>query len=238
MENENNTKPSKHGKKRTVAQRAADLAFIERHVLRGQTQMQIVELLAAERPYRISRQQVAYDVNELKRRWSKASMEAFAFARARALRVLDELGKVGWELMDSPALSAGDGIRRVLDVHDRRMKLLGLEDTWGRQLQHHPHVHFVVPAGGLRGHQWIGARQADWLLPVAKLAAVFRRRLEGALRASAPALHAAVPAGTWRGRWIVHSQPAGSGANVVRYLARYVGRTAISDERIVQLGDD
>jgi hypothetical protein len=73
---------------------------------------------------------------------------------------------------------------------------------------------------------------------VAKLAAEFRRRFEGALRASAPALHAAVPAGTWRGRWIVHSQPAGSGANIVRYLARYVGRTAISDERIVAADDD
>jgi hypothetical protein len=114
---------------------------------------------------------------------------------------------------------------------------VGVLHTWGRQLQHHPHVHFVVPGGGLRGAQWIPARQPDWLLPVAKLAAVFRRRLEGALRASAPALHAAVPAGVWRGRWVVHSQPAGSGANVVRYLARYVGRTAISDERIVSADD-
>jgi hypothetical protein len=96
-------------------------------------------------------------------------------------------------------------------------------------------VHFIVPAGGLQGRQWVPARQPDWLLPVAKLAAVFRRRMEGALRASAPALHAAVPAGTWRGRWIVHSQPAGSGANVVRYLARYVGRTAISDEPVVSV---
>ena len=117
--------------------------------------------------------------------------------------------------------------------------LVGVLHTWGRQLQHHPHVHFIVPGGGLRadGKQWIPARQADWLLPVAKLAAVFRRRFEGALRAGAPALHAAVPAGTWRGRWIVHSQPAGSGANVVRYLARYVGRTAISDARIVAADD-
>jgi hypothetical protein len=116
---------------------------------------------------------------------------------------------------------------------------VGVLHTWGRQLQQHPHVHFVVPGGGLRaeGPTWIPARQPDWLLPVAKLAAVFRRRMEEALRASAPALHATVPAGTWRGRWIVHSQPAGSGANVVRYLARYVGRTAISDERIVAADD-
>lgn len=114
---------------------------------------------------------------------------------------------------------------------------VGVLHTWGRQLQHHPHVHFIVPGGGLRGRQWVRARQPDWLLPVTKLAAVFRRRMEGALRASAPALHATVLAGVWRGRWVVHSQPAGSGVNVVKYLARYVGRTAISDDRVVSADD-
>ena len=117
---------------------------------------------------------------------------------------------------------------------------VGVLHTWGRQLQRHPHVHYIVPGGGLNadGRKWIATRQNDWLLPVAKLAAVFRRRLEEALRAEAPAWHAAVPAGTWRRPWIVHSQPAGSGANVVKYLARYVGRTAISDDRIVEANDD
>jgi hypothetical protein len=117
---------------------------------------------------------------------------------------------------------------------------VGVLHTWGRQLQHHPHVHYIVAGGGLKadGEKWIAARQSNWLLPVAKLAAEFRRRFESALVASAPALHAAVPAGTWRGRWVVHSQPAGSGVNVVKYLARYVGRTAISDERIVYADDE
>jgi len=117
---------------------------------------------------------------------------------------------------------------------------VGVLHTWGRQLQQHPHVHYIVPGGGLSadGKKWLGARQPDWLLPVAKLAAEFRRRMEAALCASAPAWHAAVPAGTWRGRWTVHSQPAGSGENVVKYLARYVGRTAISDERILRADDE
>jgi hypothetical protein len=116
---------------------------------------------------------------------------------------------------------------------------VGVLHTWGRQLQRHPHVHCIVPGGGLSagGKRWVAARQRDWLLPVAKLAAVFRRRLDEAMRAEAPALHAAVPAGTWRRPWVVHSQPAGSGTGVVRYLARYVSRTAISDERIVAADD-
>jgi hypothetical protein len=117
---------------------------------------------------------------------------------------------------------------------------VGVMHTWGRQLQHHPHVHYIVPGGGLSpdGRQWRPARQADWLLPVAKLAAGFRRRLEDVLRTETPAEHATIPAGTWRQPWVVHCQPAGSGAAVVRYLARYVGRTAISDERILTADDD
>jgi len=141
------------------------------------------------------------------------------------------------DLLFAESAAALQQLAAVPRLLGAELGFVGVLHTWGRQLQHHPHVHFVVPGGGLRGRQWIAARQADWLLPVAKLAAVFRSRLEGALRASAPALHASVPAGTWRGRWVVRSQPAGSGANVVRYLARYVGRTAISDERIVAADD-
>ena len=127
--------------------------------------------------------------------------------------------------------------RRLLGAE---LGFVGVLHTWGRQLQHHPHVHYIVPGGGLSadGQRWIAARQRDWLLPVAKLAAVFRARLEAGCRAEAPAEHARIPAGVWRGRWIVHCQPAGSGAAVVRYLARYVGRKAISDERIVAAADE
>ncbi|QYM77717.1 IS91 family transposase [Horticoccus luteus] len=127
--------------------------------------------------------------------------------------------------------------RRLLGAE---LGFVGVLHTWGRQLQHHPHVHYIVPGGGLSpdGKKWVNARQRDWLLPVAKLAAVFRGRMEAVLRASAPARHASIPAGTWRSRWVVHCQPAGSGEAVVRYLARYVSRTAISDERLVVADDE
>ena len=141
------------------------------------------------------------------------------------------------DLLFAESAAALQQVAAVPRLLGAELGFVGVLHTWGRQLQHHPHVHFVVPGGGLRGKQWVPARQADWLLPVAKLAAAFRRRLEEALHASAPALHAAVPAGVWRRPWVAHSQPAGSGANVVRYLARYVGRTAISDERVVSADD-
>lgn len=115
---------------------------------------------------------------------------------------------------------------------------VGVLHTWSRTLQLHPHVHYIVAGGGLSARgQWVSARQPDWLLPVAKLAAGFRARLEETMRAELPGLQAAIPAGTWRCRWVVHCQPAGSGANVVKYLARYVSRTAISDARIISADD-
>ncbi|MFH1499176.1 MAG: transposase [Verrucomicrobiota bacterium] len=112
--------------------------------------------------------------------------------------------------------------------------------TWGRQLQHHPHVHLIMPGGGLAddGTRWRASRSPQWFLPVKAVAAAFRRGFEAALRAAEPGLHAAVPDSTWRADWNVDVKAAGNGTEVVRYLARYVKRTAISDERIIEAGDE
>jgi hypothetical protein len=111
--------------------------------------------------------------------------------------------------------------------------------TWGRQLQHPPHLHLIVPGGGLAkgGTRWRASRSPEWFLPVKAVAAAFKARFEEALRAGVPGLHAAVPARTWREDWNVDVQAAGTGIEVVRYLARYVKRTAISDERILEATD-
>jgi hypothetical protein len=74
-------------------------------------------------------------------------------------------------------------------------------------------------------------------LPVKAVAAAFKAGFEAALRASEPGLHAVVPDATWRADWNVDVKPAGNGTEVVRYLARYVKRTAISDERIIAADD-
>jgi hypothetical protein len=97
-----------------------------------------------------------------------------------------------------------------------------------------------VPGGALRadGKKWLPARAGYWLLPQAAVAAAFRRGFADALRAAAPDLHAQIGDAVWRGGWWVNVRPAGSGEIVVRYLARYVARTAISDERIITADDD
>ena len=118
--------------------------------------------------------------------------------------------------------------------------MLAVLHTWGRQLQRHPHLHFIIPGGGLRldGKKWRRSRQPNWLLPGDAVAAALRQGFDEALRAAAPDLHAQVPDSAWHDGWWVHTQPAGSGAEVVRYLARYVGRTAISDERLLAADDE
>jgi hypothetical protein len=117
--------------------------------------------------------------------------------------------------------------------------MVGVLHTWGRQLQLHPHLHFIIPGGGLAPDgTWRAAKRSDWLLPGDAVAAAVRAGMDEALRHAAPDLHAQVPARCWREGWWVHWLPAGSGENVVKYLARYVHRTAISDERIRTADDE
>ncbi len=118
--------------------------------------------------------------------------------------------------------------------------MIAILHTWGRQLQSHPHLHFIIPGSGLGpdGKRWVTSRQPDWLLRMKAVAAAFRRGFDEALRAQAPELYTQVADPVWRTPWWVHSHHAGSGEAVVRYLARYVFRTAISDHRVVSAEAD
>jgi len=118
--------------------------------------------------------------------------------------------------------------------------MIGVLHTWGRQLQHHPHLHSIAAGGGLSADQttWRPSRGSKWLLPIDAVGAQFRLAFEEALRAGVPELHAQVSDLVWHHGWWVNIQPAGCGQAVLRYLARYVCRTAIGDERIVAADDD
>ncbi len=128
--------------------------------------------------------------------------------------------------------------------------------TWGQRLQHHPHVHCVVPAGGLSPErtQWIHARPT-FFLPVKVLRQVFRGKLVAGLRdaftrgrlhfpgvlaalATEAIFHAWLRS-LYRQAWVVYAKPPfGSPAYVLHYLARYTHRVAISNHRLVAVTDD
>lgn len=117
--------------------------------------------------------------------------------------------------------------------------LVGVLHTWTRQLACHPHVHYVIPGGGLRadGRKWRQCRTlkdgSPYLLPVQVLSRRFRTRVAAALRTQAPELYREVPRAAWVKQWVVHSQPAGRGKEAFGYLARYVQSTALGNKAIV-----
>jgi hypothetical protein len=111
---------------------------------------------------------------------------------------------------------------------------LSVLHTWGRQLQFHPHVHCVVPAGGLRkdGLRWCRPKSPDFFLPQIVLAARFRNRLKAALQGQPDS--AQIPTQVWQPKWVVDVQPVGSGESALKYLSAYVYRTALGSQRILQ----
>jgi hypothetical protein len=133
---------------------------------------------------------------------------------------------------------------------------LAVLHTWGQTLQHHPHLHCVVPGGGLSrdGARWIPSR-SHFFLPVRVLSRHFRRTFlrflrrasrRGTLRLRGPLAPLAESA-QWqhwlrsleRPDWVVYAKPPfGGPAQVLKYLARYTHRVAISNQRLVAVAAD
>jgi hypothetical protein len=136
-----------------------------------------------------------------------------------------------------------------------RIGLTAVLHTWGSALTHHPHVHVVVPGGGLApdGSRWIACRPG-FFLPVRVLSRLFRRlfldRLAAAHGAGRLAFHgdlapladpaafAAQLAPLRRSEWVVYAKRpfAGPGA-VLAYLSRYTHRVAIASSRLLALDE-
>src|SRR5512134_1728709 len=127
-------------------------------------------------------------------------------------------------------------------AHDPRwiggqIGMVGVLHTWGRNLAYHPHVHYLVPGGGLSmiGQSWQTARN-NFLLPVRALSRVFRGKLQQALRHTD--CYARIPAKVWQQGWVVHCEAVGSGLNALKYLAPYIFRVALSNNRLLKLQGD
>jgi len=178
------------------------------------------------------------------------ALAALALANPRVLYGL--LFQAAWETLREVAA----------DAHylGAAVGALGVLHTWGQNLHHHPHVHWVVTGGGLSCDaagrvdappRWLSCRPG-FFLPVRVLSRVFRGkflaglqeaqaagrlRLEGewsGLRA--PSAFAAWLTPLYQQDWVVYSKPPfGGPARVLKYLARYTHRVALSNRRLVSL---
>ncbi len=115
--------------------------------------------------------------------------------------------------------------------------LLAVLHTWTGRLDYHPHVHFLVTAGGLSldGLKWIPSKPG-FLVPVKALSRMIRHRMRQALSHEHPDLYSLIPDSVWTNEWVVNCLPwAGAEDGVLNYLARYVFRIAITNHRVVSM---
>jgi len=126
-------------------------------------------------------------------------------------------------------------------------KLLGAQPgaiailhTWDQQLRFHPHVHLIVPGGGIdKNGKWKSSKQnGDFLFDVKQMSAVFSARFAKKLRRlkQQGKINKFVPRNLIKKPWVVYAKQAfGSPESIVEYLGRYTHRVAISNARILKV---
>jgi hypothetical protein len=137
-----------------------------------------------------------------------------------------------------------------------RTGFIGILHTWGQNLMDHPHIHCVVPGGGLSfdKSRWVACRKR-FFIPVRVLSSLFRGKFLHFLKESFDSGELIFPGGiqhlkdprtfeTFRGqfyhkKWVVYCKPPFKGAEgVLKYLGRYTHRIAISNNRLIEMIDN
>jgi hypothetical protein len=154
--------------------------------------------------------------------------------------------------------AVADTLRQIAADPQRlgvKIGFLAVLHSWGQTLEHHPHIHCVVPGGGiaLDGQRWIYCRRG-FFLPVRVLSSRFRRVFleqlhelyrAGKLKFFSQLSELSNPA-EWkrfwleqrRRKWVVYAKrPFGGPQQVLDYLGRYTHRVAISNNRLLELND-
>jgi hypothetical protein len=112
----------------------------------------------------------------------------------------------------------------------------GVLHTWGRTLQYHPHIHYIVSGGAIRSldGSWHPSR-IDFFLPVKALSIIFRAKFRDLMKQAK--LLDQIPNDVWQIAWNVNCQAVSSSEACLKYLAPYVFKVAIANSRIVGLQD-
>jgi hypothetical protein len=146
--------------------------------------------------------------------------------------VYDTLFEAAWQTLlafacDSRHLGARPGMVAVLH-------------TWGQTLSLHPHLHCIVPGGGLTKHgRWKGARgKGKYLFPVKAMSRVFRAKYVQLLREKMPAVEKELLKALFGKQWVVYAKrPFPGPEHVVEYLGRYTHKIALSNYRLTAVDE-
>ncbi|EXI70740.1 MAG: putative transposase [Candidatus Accumulibacter sp. SK-11] len=137
--------------------------------------------------------------------------------------------------------AASAGAIKALAADDQHLGadtpgFFGVLHTWGRPLQYHPHIHYVIPGGGFHraDGRWHAANRG-FFLPVRALSPIFRAKFRDAMDAAG--LLAEIDPAVWTVDWNVNCQSVGDAQASLEYLSRYVFKVAISEGRILRADD-
>jgi len=109
--------------------------------------------------------------------------------------------------------------------------MLGVLQTWKRDLGYHPHIHYIIPGGGLRADGLWRSSKNDYLVPEKALTIIYRAKIRDGLKALK--LYDRIPEAIWKTNWCVDIEPVASGQEALKYLTPYIFRVAISNRNIL-----
>lgn len=141
--------------------------------------------------------------------------------------VYDTLFEAAWETLYT--------FGKNKDVH---MGMIAILHTWGQNLSLHPHLHCIVPGGGIdKDGNWTSIRSdGNFLFPVKALSKVFRAKYCQKINKKSSVHYTSLRQNLWNKNWIVFAKrPFGNPKSVVEYLGRYSHKIAISNHRIASI---
>jgi Putative transposase/Transposase zinc-binding domain len=141
--------------------------------------------------------------------------------------------KLCYRLLFQAAAAALQKLARDPRFVGGQIGMIGVLHTWTRALTYHPHVHFLLPGGGITSKGRWRYSAKDFFLCTPALSPIFRAKFRDALKETP--LFTSVPASVWKQPWVVHCEPAGAGETVLKYFAPYLYRVALSNRRLLQL---
>ncbi|MCP4601715.1 MAG: transposase, partial [Proteobacteria bacterium] len=114
--------------------------------------------------------------------------------------------------------------------------MLGVLQTWKRDLGYHPHIHYLIAGGGLApdGKTWCPTKH-DFLMPKRAAARIFKAKFSDGRKKLG--LHSQVPSVVWQKKWGIDIKAVGRGKEALKYLTPYIFRVAISNKNILKVTD-